>query len=92
AGTNPTNSLSGLRIISAVRQTTDVVITWTTAGGRTNAVQAAAGDANGGYTTNFIDICDPINISGSGDATTNYVDVGGATNVPSRYYRVRLAP
>ena len=92
SGTDPTNSLSGLRIISAVRQTTDVVITWTTAGGRTNAVQAAAGDANGGYTTNFIDICDPINISGSGDATTNYVDVGGATNVPSRYYRVRLAP
>ena len=92
SGTNPTNSLSGLRIISVVRQTTDVVITWTTAGGRTNAVQATTGDANGGYITNFADISNPINISGSGDATTNYVDVGGATNVPSRYYRVRLVP
>ena len=92
AGTNPTNSLSALRIISAVQQSNDVVITWTTAGGHTTVVQAAAGDANGGYTTNVIDICDPINISGSGDVTTNYVDVGGATNVPSRYYRVRVVP
>ena len=92
-GTNPTNSLSALRITSAVRQTTDVVITWTTAGGRTNAVQAAPGDGNGGYTTNFVDITiPPLIISGSGDATTNYVDVGGATNAPSRFYRIRLVP
>ena len=58
----------------------------------TNAVQAAAGDANGGYTTNFTDISGLIIISGSGDATTNYVEIGGATNVPARYYRVRVVP
>jgi hypothetical protein len=43
-------------------------------------------------TTNFTDISSPIIISGSGDATTNYVDSGGATNSPSRYYRIRLVP
>ncbi len=95
SGTDPTNSASALRITSAVQQTTDVVITWTTAGGHTNAVQATAGDANGGYTTNnFEDITvwPHIIIDGSGDATTNYVDGGGATNSPSRYYRIRLVP
>ena len=56
AGTNPTNSLSGLRILSIARQSNDVNVTWATAGGRTNAVQATGGDANGGYTTNFVDI------------------------------------
>jgi polygalacturonase len=92
AGTNPTNSASGLRIISTVRRTTDVVITWTTAGGFTNTIQATSGNGNGGYTNNFADISGPISIQGSGDTTTNYVDGGGATNSPSRYYRVRLVP
>jgi PKD repeat protein len=92
AGTNPTNSLSALRIVSVVLQSNDVVITWATAGGRTNAVQATAGDADGSYTTNFIDLSGLIILPGSGDTTTNYVDVDGATNVPSRYYRIRLVP
>ena len=92
AGTNPTNSLSGLRILSVVQQDNDVVITWATAGGRTNIVQVVTGDATGAYTTNFVDISNSIKIPGSGDATTNYVDMGGTTNTPSRFYRVRLVP
>jgi polygalacturonase len=92
SGTSPTNSVSALRILSAIQQTTDVVITWTTVGGFTNAVQATTGDAGGSYTTNFTDISDPILVLGSGDVTTNYTDTGGATNTPSRYYRVRLVP
>ena len=56
AGTDLTKSASTLRIISIAQPGNDVVIIWTTAGGRTNAVQATAGDAGGGYTTNFIDI------------------------------------
>jgi hypothetical protein len=31
-------------------------------------------------------------ISGSGNVTTNYTDIGGGTNNPSRYYRIRLVP
>jgi PKD repeat protein len=92
AGLNPTNSASALRIISVAQQSNDVVITWTTAGVRTNAVQATAGDAIGNYTNTFVDISGLIIIPGSGDATTNYLDSGGATNAPSRYYRIRLVP
>ena len=89
AGTSPTNSASGFRIVSTQRQGNDFVITWTTTGGRTNTVQAATG---GNYTTNFVDISGLIILPGSGDVTTNYIDVGGATNTPSRFYRVRLSP
>jgi polygalacturonase len=92
AGINPTNSASALRIISAVRQGNDVVITWKTAGVRTNAVQASNGNANGAYSTNFTDLGAPIVIPVSGDASTNYIDFGGATNGPARYYRIRLVP
>jgi uncharacterized repeat protein (TIGR01451 family) len=91
AGTDPTNSVSGLQIISMVPQDNDVVITWTTAGGRTNVVQAA-NDAGSGFTNNFTDLSPLFIIPGAGDALTNYLDVGGATNVPSRFYRVRLVP
>ena len=92
SGTDPTNSASALRVTSAVRQGNDVLITWTTAGAHTNAVQSSAGDGNGGYTTNFTDLSGAVVISGSGDTVTNYIDLGGATNGPSRYYRVRLVP
>jgi hypothetical protein len=93
SGSDPTNSLSALRIISTTRQTSDVTITWNTFGGRTNAVQAALGSANGSYATDsFSDISGSLIIPGSGDVTTNYTESGGATNTPSRYYRIRLVP
>jgi len=90
AGTIPTNSASVLRIISVVPQGNNLAITWTTAGGHTNALQATQG--NPGYNTNYVDISGPIMITGSGAATTNYTDLGGATNAPVRFYRVRLVP
>jgi len=92
SGTDPTNGASAFHIVSVTRQDPDVVITWATAGGRTNAVQATPGDGNGGFTTNFADLGDPLIISGTGNVTTNYVDVAGATNSPSRFYRIRLVP
>ena len=92
AGINPTNPASAFRIISVTQQSSNVVILWATAGGFTNVVQATTGSASASYTTNFTDISGPIIISGSGDATTNYLDSGGATNIPSRYYRIRLGP
>jgi hypothetical protein len=92
SGTNPTNSSSALRIISVTRQSNDVVITWTTAGASTNAVQSTTSGANGGYSNGFADLSAPLIISGSGDTRTNYIDVAGATNTPSRYYRIRLVP
>ncbi len=92
AGTSPTNSASALQITSTLQQSTNMVITWTTAGGFTNVVQATAGNGSGGYTNNFTDLSGLVIITGSGDQTTNYTDSGGATNVPARYYRVRLVP
>ena len=91
-GTCPTNSLSALRITLVVRQGNDVAIGWATAGGRTNIVQAAPGGGNGNYTNNFVDLSAPVIIGGSGDATTNYTDIAGATNRPSRFYRIRFVP
>ena len=80
------------RILSIQPQGNNLNVVWTTPGGRTNAVQATSGDVNGGYSTNFTDISSPIIVGPYGDSATNYVDVGGATNRPSRYYRVRLVP
>jgi hypothetical protein len=45
-----------------------------------------------GYATNFIDLSGLFLINGSGDTATNYVDLGGATNWPARFYRSRLVP
>jgi hypothetical protein len=81
-----------LRITSVTAQGNDALVTWTTAGGYTDVVQVNTGLPDGSYTTNFQDLSGWIIISGSGDAATNYLDSGGATNFPSRYYRVRVQP
>jgi hypothetical protein len=31
-------------------------------------------------------------VSGTGESTTNYSVVGGTSNAPARYYRIRLGP
>jgi T5SS/PEP-CTERM-associated repeat protein len=94
AGTVPTNSASVLRITSAVTSGANVTLTWSTAGGHTNIVQVTTGAPDGSYSTNgFVDIAGSLTIvGGSGDTSANYVDAGGATNTPARYYRVRLVP
>ncbi len=88
AGTDPTDSASAFRVISIVAQGADIRVTWQTAGGRTNAVQAVTGE----YTTNFADISGPIIVAGSGDIITNHVDSGAATSGAPRFYRVRWVP
>jgi polygalacturonase/PKD repeat protein len=90
AGTDPTNSTSALRIASVVQTINDVVVTWTYGPGKTNALQETAGADDGSYqTNNFADIFTVTNTVGT---ITNYLDVGAATNTPSRFYRVRLVP
>jgi phosphatidylinositol-3-phosphatase len=90
AGTNPTNALSSpFRITSITRQSNNVLLAWTTAGGTTNVVQATDG-IGGSYSTNFANISPLIDVAGSSLTSTNYLDMGGATNVPARYYRVEM--
>jgi hypothetical protein len=90
AAGSTTALVTALQITSITTQGGDILITWLTTGGTTNAVQATPG--NPGYNTNFVDISGPLLILGSGDTSTNYVDVGAATNSPAKFYRVRLVP
>jgi hypothetical protein len=87
-------STTVLQITSIVRQGNDINLTWMTgtAGGQTNAVQVTSGDLNGNYATNGFQSIATFVIPNSGVVITNYVDVGGATNKPNRYYRIRLVP
>ncbi|HXI82805.1 MAG TPA: hypothetical protein VNL17_01800 [Verrucomicrobiae bacterium] len=83
---------NAFQITAITPQGNDLFITWLMAPGLTNALQVSAGGVGGIYTTNgFTDIFVVTNSAGPG-VTTNYLDVGGATNSPARYYRVRLVP
>jgi autotransporter-associated beta strand protein len=102
AGFNPTNSAAYPHIISETKSGNDIVITYLGSNGdtnypggpsiRTNYLEAATGTANGSYTNDFgvtVGMNIPSNGTGSG-ATVTVTDTGGATNIPSRYYRVRV--
>jgi hypothetical protein len=86
AGLNPTNPASLFRITSIVSTGSNILATWSCGGGRTNVLQAAP-NLGGSYSN----ISANIILSGVGDMTTNYLDVG-AVNTTARYYRVRLVP
>jgi T5SS/PEP-CTERM-associated repeat protein len=78
------------QITGIVQQANNILVTWATSPGQTNELQVTAGGPGGCYSTNnFTAIFAVTNTVGS---VTNYLDVGGATNTPSRYYRVRLVP
>jgi endonuclease/exonuclease/phosphatase family metal-dependent hydrolase len=93
AGTDPTDGASYFHITSVAAQGNDVLLAWATGLGRTNVVQVAPGLPDGSYSNNFTDILPSIVLpAGIGATTTNFSDPGGATNIPSRYYRLRLVP
>ncbi len=74
-------------ITSTRREGNDINIRWITAGGKTNFVQASLQVA-----TNYVDLSGPIAIMGNGNNSTNYLDIGAATNGSARFYRIRSAP
>jgi hypothetical protein len=83
--------VTALSITSITVQGNDIYITWATTGGTTNVVQSTLGTPD--YNANFADITNSLTIVGGiGDTTTNYEDVGAATNAPAKYYRIRLVP
>jgi hypothetical protein len=90
AGTDPNNSDSAFGITSISQTGNNVLVTWMMGSGKTNALQWTAGAGDGSYQTNsFANLFIVTNTVGT---ITNYLDVGGATNKPARYYRVRLVP
>jgi GH15 family glucan-1,4-alpha-glucosidase len=102
AGFNPTNSAAYLHIISIVNSNPNVIVTYLGASGdntyspgiasRTNVLEFTTGNANGGYTNDFASAGQTNILSGGNGlgTVTNMTDFGGATNRPSRYYRVRV--
>jgi hypothetical protein len=83
-------SPSPFRITSILKSNSDILINWTTSIGQTNALQATAGTVSGNYSTNnFANI---FIVTNTVTTSTNYTEVGAATNIPSRFYRVRLVP
>ncbi len=90
AGTDPTNRASFFGITSISREADDLRVVWTTGVGKTNALQVTSGAGDGSYQTNgFTDL---FIVTNTVSETTNYLDAGGVTNFPARYYRVRLVP
>jgi autotransporter-associated beta strand protein len=88
-GTDPTNPQSYLHLLSASVQGSDEGVSWTTVGGYSYVLQAATGlNATNGFT----DISPVVTDSGDGESVTTYIEPGGATNGPVRFYRVRLGP
>ena len=84
---NPAPPPGLFRITGIAREAGNIRITWQTVGGRTNFVQSASGSSG-----SFSDLSPKI-VPGGGDLTsTNYLDLGAATNFSGRYYRIRLAP
>jgi len=92
SGTGVVVDASFLRVTSLTRQINDLKLTWTSVGGRSYVVQTNAPPAGGNYTNGFMDLSPMIPVPGAALGTTNYLDVGGATNFPARYYRIRLLP
>jgi concanavalin A-like lectin/glucanase superfamily protein/Ig-like domain-containing protein len=86
AGTDPTNRTSSFHITGILRTNNNLLVSWITSIGKTDALQAATA-ISGSYPTNFADIFTVTNTVGS---ATNYLDIGAVTNRPVRYYRVRL--
>jgi len=104
AGFNPTNSAAYLHVISIAKANgnTNIVVTYLGANGdstspldilsRTNVLEFATGTANGSYMNSFVSTGQTNILSGGTGlgVVTNMVDSGGATNNPSRFYRVRV--
>jgi PKD repeat protein len=106
AGFNPTNTAAYLHVISiATTNTTGINVIYLGANGdtnyvpgvasRTNILEYSTGTAGGNYNGTFLPVpsAGATNILSGGTGTgivANMVDPGGATNTPSRYYRVRV--
>ncbi len=102
AGFNPTNSAAYLHVVSIVKTANDINVTYLGANGdtsyeggpvsRTNVLDVTKGTADGSYSNNFVSTGQTNILSGGSGLGTNVTvtDVGGATNVPSRYYRIRV--
>jgi hypothetical protein len=73
-----------LRITELALAGKDVHLSWTAPPGTTNVVQASAKVSG-----RFADISPNISNAAAGQLTNSFTELGGATNQPTRFYRVR---
>jgi hypothetical protein len=83
--------LSGLHITGIAREGNDILISWQTMGGVTNQVQVTSGGVGGSYSNNFSNLTGTFVLPGNGLTNTDYLDTGGATHGPARYYRIQFS-
>jgi hypothetical protein len=67
----------------------DINLIWQTFGSSTNVIQLDNALLDGSFTNSFTDIAS-VFVPGTGTVITNWLDIGGATNFPSRYYRIHF--
>ena len=91
AGTDPTNSASVFRITEIWPDDADMFLTWTAVGGKRYILQTATA-FTGRLSDDFHDLNPAIVAPGTGETEVSVLHLGGATNGPSRFYRVRLVP
>ncbi len=84
-GTDPTDPLNYLHLLSVAPLGDDEMISWAAIGGINYVVQSTTNLSSG-----FNDIS-PI-ITPDNDGTETYTDAGAATNSAPRFYRIRLGP
>jgi HYR domain len=75
-------------ILSITPQSSDILLAWVMPLGLTGVVQGSVDT----YGDDFTNVSGPFYLTGSGIVTNNYIDVGGQTNFPQRFYRIRLLP
>jgi hypothetical protein len=80
-------AITPYRILGTTKEGNSVRVTWQTAGGRKDAMQAS-GVVNGSYSN----VSSTLTIPGVGVVTTNYLDVGALTSRAKRLYRVTNVP
>lgn len=80
-------AITPYRVLSIKTEGNNVRVTWQTAGGRKDAIQAS-GVVNGAYSN----VSSTLTIPGIGVVTTNYLDVGTLTSRSKRFYRVTNVP
>jgi len=57
-----------------------------------SALLAMATPAGSNGAAVYTDVSPALVLPGAGDVLTNWVDIGGASNSPNRFYRIRLGP
>jgi len=91
AGTDPTNSASVFRITEIWPDDDDMFLTWTAVGGKRYVLQTTTG-FTGSLSNDFVDLNPAIVVPGTGETEVSALYLGGATNAPAGFYRVRLVP